>query len=108
MRNPSVVSANARSASGVKYRCTSSRPVTTMLWSSLVRVIERLISRRRLLGTTSAGATASVLAGTAAELAAPSPASAQTVKSPAEALQALMDGNQRFVERKLTFYQEDL
>jgi hypothetical protein len=43
-----------------------------------------------------------------AELAAPSPASAQTVKSPAEALQALMDGNQRFFERKLTFYQEDL
>ena len=30
------------------------------------------------------------------------------MKSPAEALQALMDGNQRFVERRLTFYQEDL
>ena len=63
-----------------------------------------LFSRRRLLGTTIAGATASVLAGTGV----PSPARAQTVKSPAEALQALMDGNQRFVERKLTFYQEDL
>ena len=63
-----------------------------------------LFSRRRLLGTTIAGATTSVLAGPGA----PSPARAQTVKSPAEALQALMDGNQRFVERKLTFYQEDL
>lgn len=30
------------------------------------------------------------------------------MKSPAEALQALVDGNQRFVERKLTFYREDL
>jgi carbonic anhydrase len=30
------------------------------------------------------------------------------MKSPAEALQALMDGNRRFVARKLTFYQEDL
>jgi carbonic anhydrase len=64
-----------------------------------------LFSRRRLLGTTIAGATASVLAGTGA---APSPARAQTMKNPAEALQALMDGNRRFVERKLTFYQEDL
>jgi carbonic anhydrase len=67
-----------------------------------------LFSRRRLLGNTIAGATASVLAGAGTELAAPSLAIAQTVKSPAEALQALMDGNQRFVERKLTFYQEDL
>lgn len=28
--------------------------------------------------------------------------------SPAEALQALMEGNRRFVERRLTFHQEDL
>ena len=32
----------------------------------------------------------------------------QTTKSPAEALQALVEGNRRFVERKLTFYQDDL
>jgi carbonic anhydrase len=67
-----------------------------------------LFSRRRLLGTTILCATASVLAGAGAELAAPSTARAQTVKNPAEALQELVDGNQRFVERKLTFYQEDL
>lgn len=65
-------------------------------------------SRRRLLGATIAGATASVLAGAGAEFALPSAARAQTMKSPAEALQALVDGNRRFVERKLTFYQEDL
>jgi carbonic anhydrase len=63
-------------------------------------------SRRRLLGTTLAGAVASVLAG--AELAGPSVALAKTINSPDEALKTLLDGNQRFVERKLTFYQEDL
>ncbi len=65
-------------------------------------------SRRRLLGTTIVGATASVLVGAGVELAASSPVRAQSMKSPAEALQALVDGNKRFVERKLTFYQEDL
>ena len=58
------------------------------------------LSRRRLLGAT--------LAGLAAGLAMPAAARAQSTKSPDEALQALMDGNQRFVERKLTFYQDDL
>ena len=56
-----------------------------------------LFSRRRLLGTTIAGATASVLAGSGPELAVPSPARAQSVKSPAEALQALMDDGSRRV-----------
>ena len=65
-------------------------------------------SRRRLLGTTFAGATASVFAAAGAEIALPPPAGAQTIKSPADALRALVEGNQRFVERKLTFYQEDL
>jgi carbonic anhydrase len=64
------------------------------------------VSRRRLLGVTLTGAAASVLAG--AELAIPWAAPAQTVKSPAEALQKLMDGNRRFNERKLTFFEEDL
>ena len=59
------------------------------------------LSRRRLLGST-----LGALAG--ATVALPSQGWAQTTKSPAEALQALMDGNRRFVERKLTFYQEDL
>jgi carbonic anhydrase len=65
-------------------------------------------SRRRLLGTTLAGATASVFAAAGAEIALPPLAGAQTMKSPADALQALVESNQRFVERKLTFYQEGL
>lgn len=60
-----------------------------------------LPSRRRLLGGTLIGVAADVLAM-------PLIASAQTKKSPDEALQTLMDGNRRFVERKLTFYNEDL
>ena len=64
------------------------------------------VSRRRLLGGALAGAAAGVVAG--AELAMPSIAWAQTINSPGEALQALVDGNRRFVDRKLTFYQEDL
>lgn len=65
-----------------------------------------LASRRRLLGGAVAGAVASVVAGS--EFITSSVASAQTMNSPDEALKALMDGNQRFVGRKLTFYQEDL
>src|ERR1700730_907927 len=65
-----------------------------------------LASRRRLLGGALAGAVASVVTGS--ELTVSSVASAQTIKSPGEALQTLVDGNRRFVERKLTFYQEDL
>jgi len=66
------------------------------------------LSRRRLLGATIAGATTSVLAGVGAGVVLPSAAQAQTVKSPSEALQALVEGNRRFVDRKLTFYQDDL
>ena len=65
-----------------------------------------LFSRRGLLGRTLTTAAASALTG--AELAAPSPATAQTIQSPQEALQTLMDGNRRFLDRKLTFYEEDL
>jgi carbonic anhydrase len=65
-----------------------------------------LLSRRRWLRGTLAGTAVGALAG--AGLALPSPASAQTIKTPDEALKTLMDGNRRFVERKLTFYQEDL
>jgi carbonic anhydrase len=64
------------------------------------------LSRRRLLGATLAGAAASAVTGT--EFLLPSAAHAQTVKTPAEALKALVDGNQRFLDRKLTFYEEDL
>ena len=65
-----------------------------------------LASRRRLLGGALAGAVASVVGGS--EFSLSSVALAQTIKSPDDALQILVDGNRRFVERKLTFYQEDL
>ena len=70
-------------------------------------VVSRL-SRRHLLRTTIAGAAAGVLTGAGIELAAPRPAVAQSTVSPEAALQALMDGNKRFVERRLTFYEQDL
>ena len=44
----------------------------------------------------------------AEQLAVPTTAAAQTTMSPDEALKGLMDGNQRFAERKLSLYQEDL
>jgi carbonic anhydrase len=66
------------------------------------------LSRRHLLGATIAGTATSLIAAAGAGIALPSAARAQTAKSPAEALQALVDGNRRFVERKLTFYQDDL
>jgi carbonic anhydrase len=72
------------------------------------RVKAAPFSRRRLLGATIAGATANVLAGAGTGLALSSVAQAQTRKSPEEALQALMDGNRRFVERNLTFYRQDI
>jgi carbonic anhydrase len=65
-------------------------------------------SRRRLLRAAIVGATTGALAGSAAEFALPSAARAQTMKSPDEALQALVEGNRRFLERKLTFLQDDL
>ena len=66
------------------------------------------LSRRHLLRTTIAGAAASVLAGGGIELAAPGAAFAQSKLSPDAALQTLMDGNRRFVERRLTAFTEDL
>ena len=65
-------------------------------------------SRRHLLRMTAAGAAAGIVAGAGIELATPPAAVAQSTLSPQAALQALMDGNKRFVERQLTFYEEDL
>ena len=56
--------------------------------------------------TAVAGAAAGVLTGAGIVL--PRPALAQSRLSPDQALQVLMDGNKRFVERRLTFYKEDL
>ena len=65
-------------------------------------------SRRQLLRTTIAGTAAGLLTSTGIELSAPRQALAQSTLSPDAALQTLMDGNHRFVERSLTFYKEDL
>jgi carbonic anhydrase len=66
------------------------------------------LTRRHLFGATLGGAGAAVLSGIGAELAAPRAASAQSPLSPDDALQSLMDGNRRFVERRLTSFQEDI
>ena len=65
------------------------------------------LSRRRLLRASLAGAVASAVGG-GLPFALPSPANALAVSSPDEALKLLVDGNQRFADRKLTFYQQDL
>jgi carbonic anhydrase len=54
------------------------------------------------------GAAAGVLAGAGIGVGPSRPAFAQSKLGPDAALQALMDGNQRFVEQRLTFYKEDL
>ena len=66
------------------------------------------LSRRHLFGATLGGAAAAMLSGIGTELAAPGAASAQSTLSPDDALKSLMDGNQRFVERRLTSFQEDI
>jgi carbonic anhydrase len=66
------------------------------------------LSRRRLLGATVAGAAVALVAGAGTELARPSAARAQTTMTPDEALKTLMDGNQRFVDGKMTSFEHDL
>ncbi len=63
------------------------------------------LSRRGLLGTALGGASGALLG---AGLLVPSVARAQSVLTPDAALASLMEGNARFVERKLTFFDEDL
>ena len=65
-------------------------------------------SRRHLLRIGLAGAAVGVVAGGTMEFALPRQTFAQSKLSPDAALQALMDGNKRFVERRLTFYEDDL
>jgi carbonic anhydrase len=68
------------------------------------------LSRRRLLGATVAGAAVAVVAAAGTELARPSAARAQdqAPTTPDEALKALMDGNQRYVDGKMTSFDHDL
>jgi carbonic anhydrase len=62
------------------------------------------IARRSLVLTGIAGATL----GAGLSWIAPPPAFAQSQMTPDEALQALMEGNRRFVEKKMTSFSEDL
>ena len=65
-------------------------------------------SRRHLLRGGVGSAAAGILASAGVEFAALRPSLAQSKLTPDAALQALMDGNQRYVDQKLTFYREDL
>jgi len=68
---------------------------------------ELRISRRSVLRGGVGGAATGLLAA-GIELAAPPPSIAQSRLTPDAALKALMDGNRRFTEQRLTFYKEDL
>lgn len=68
---------------------------------------EEGLSRRGFLSG-AAVSTAAVVAGAGLNLATPRAASAQSTMTPDAALQALMDGNRRFTERKMTAFDEDL
>src|SRR5438876_3616671 len=66
------------------------------------------VSRRSVLGAGAAGSAAALLAAVGLDLAAPRPALAQSVLSPDAALKQMMDGNQRFIDKKLISFDEDL
>jgi len=65
-------------------------------------------SRRRFLTSSVASAAAGMLAGAGLNLAAPSAARAQTTLSPEGALHEMMEGNKRFVEGRMTSFNDDL
>ena len=66
------------------------------------------VSRRSVLGAAAAGSAGALLGTIGLDLAALRPALAQSVLTPDAALKQMMDGNQRFIERKLTSFDEDL
>lgn len=66
------------------------------------------VSRRNFLRLTMAGSAAGAVAGAAGGLALPRAALAQSKLTPDEAIQALMDGNERYVSRDITSFHEDL
>lgn len=65
-------------------------------------------SRRGFLTSSAAGVAAGMLAGASAEFAPTSAARAQTVLSPEAALHEMMEGNRRFVEGRMTSFDDDL
>lgn len=66
------------------------------------------LSRRGFLSGAAVTTAAAVAVGAAIDMAAPRVAYAQSTLTPDAALQALMDGNRRFTERKMTAFDEDL
>jgi carbonic anhydrase len=68
----------------------------------------RALSRRHLLRTGMAVGAAGLFLGSAVGTMMPRPALAQSSMSPDEALQALMDGNKRFIRRDITSATEDI
>jgi carbonic anhydrase len=66
------------------------------------------VSRRSVLGAGAVGSAGALLAAAGLDLAALRPALAQSVLSPDAALKQMMDGNQRFIDRKLISLDEDL
>ncbi|MDE1902946.1 MAG: carbonic anhydrase [Alphaproteobacteria bacterium] len=66
------------------------------------------LSRRGFLTSSVASAAAGALAGAGLNLATPASARAQTTLSPDAALHAMMEGNKRFVEGRMTSFNDDL
>jgi carbonic anhydrase len=65
-------------------------------------------SRRKFLQTAMGGAVAGLVTGAGIEFLGPSSALAQSLLTPEEALQELVEGNKRFVAVELTSFEQDL
>jgi carbonic anhydrase len=65
------------------------------------------ISRRRFLGSTFAAAAASLLGAASTGFLTTEPAYAQSNLTPDEALKALLDGNQRYIDNRFKSFDED-
>ena len=76
--------------------------------SSVLNTSEAVFSRRRFLGTAFAGTAASLAGAASLSFFAAKPALAQSNLTPAEALKALLDGNERCVSGRLNSFDEDM
>lgn len=66
------------------------------------------VSRRTFLGSTAGATAAGIIAASSINFSVPRSTSAQTTMSPDDALQALMDGNKRFIAGKPTEIEKDI
>ena len=107
-RGPELETGHGPGSCGLGGCLCSGRPSDAADLALRERDTVSALSRRRLFGVTLGGAAAAVLAGVGTELAVPGAAAAQSPLSPEDALKSLMDGNRRFVERRLTSFQEDI